>query len=86
MDNRSELEELKKMWFSSLRQLENLTQAITKNDTLEESEHIEMRDKVKELYTFLQFTFEMNKFIKMEKTEQFNTIKNVCDSIVKTGE
>lgn len=86
MDSRSELEELKKMWFSSLRQLENLTQEITKNDTLEESEHIEMRDKVKELYTFLQFTFEMNKFIKMEKTEQFNTIKNVCDSIVKTEE
>lgn len=86
MDSRSELEELSKMWFSSLRQLENLTQEITKNDTLEESEHIEMRDKVKELYTFLQFTFEMNKFIKMEKTEQFNTIKNVCDSIVKTEE
>lgn len=86
MDSRSELEELSKMWFSSLRQLENLTQEITKNDTLEESEHIEMRDKVKELYTFLQFTFEMNKFVKMEKTEQFNTIKNVCDSIVKTEE
>lgn len=86
MDNRSELEELKKMWFSSLRQLENLTQVITKNDTLEESEHIEMRDKVKELYTFLQFTFEMNAFVKMDKAKQFNTIKNVCDSIVKTGE
>lgn len=73
MDSRSELEELKKMWFSSLRQLENLTQEITKNDTLEESEHIEMRDKVRSLYTILQYSLEDKAM--QRRMEEWKSIK-----------
>lgn len=68
-DKREELEALGKMWFSSLRQLENLTNEIAKNETLEELELIDMRDNIKKLYSLLQHYIEVKAIKNFEKME-----------------